>query len=63
MRKIILLLLFIPLVFACDYSTSRIEENSTLLEFPAVVSGEESSTTSVYQLEWLIGQREGSHDG
>ena len=63
MKKLLLLLLFIPLVFACDYSTSRIEENSTLLEFPAFVSGEESSTTSVYQLEWLTGQREGSHDG
>ena len=43
-------------VFSCDYSASRIEENST-------VSGEESSTTSVYQLDWLTGQREGSHDG
>ena len=56
MKKLILLLLFIPIVFACDYSTSRIEENST-------VRGEESSTTSVYQLDWLTGQREGSHDG
>ena len=56
MKKLILLLLFIPIVFACDYSTSRIEENS-------IVSGEESSTTSVYQLDWLTGQREGSHDG
>ena len=55
MKKLILLLLFIPLV-SCDYSASRIEENST-------VSGEESSTTSVYQLDWLTGQREGSHDG
>lgn len=54
MKKLILLLLFIPLVFSCDYSTSRIEENS-------IVSGEESSTTSVYQLDWLTGQREGSH--
>ena len=43
-------------VFSCEYSASRIEENST-------VSGEESSTTSVYQLDWLTGQREGSHDG
>ena len=63
MKKLYLLLLFIPLVFACNYSTSRIEENSNLLEFPAVVSVEESSTTSLYQLEWLIGQREGSYDG
>ena len=56
MKKLILLLLFIPLVFSCDYSTSRIEKNS-------IVSGEESSATSVYQLDWLTGQREGSHDG
>ena len=63
MKKLHLLSLFIPLIFACDYSTSRIKENSTLLEFPAVVSREERSTTSVYQLEWLTGQREGSHDG
>ena len=56
MKKLILLLLFIPLVFSCDYSTSRIDENST-------ASGEESSTISVYQLDWLKGQREGSHDG
>ena len=63
MKKLHLLSLFIPLIFACDYSTSRIKENSTLLEFPAVVSGQESSTTSVYQLDWLTGQREGSHDG
>ena len=55
MKKLILLLLFIPLV-SCDYSASRIEENST-------VSGEKSSTKSVYQLDWLTGQREGSHDG
>ena len=63
MKKLLLLSLFIPLIFACNYSTSRIKENSTLLEFPAVVSGQESSTTSVYQLDWLTGQREGSHDG
>jgi len=63
MKKLLFLLVFIPFVFACDYSTSRIKENSTLLKFPAVVNGEESSTTSVYQLEWLTGQREGSHDG
>lgn len=49
-------MLLIPLVFACDYSTSRIEENS-------IVSVEESSNISVYQLDWLTGQREGSHDG
>ena len=60
MKKLLFLLVFVS---ACDYPTSRIEENSTLLEFPAVVSREESSTTSVYQLEWLTGQREGSHDG
>ena len=52
MKKILFFLVFIPFVFACDYSTSRIEENSTLLEFP-----------TLYQLEWLTGQREGSHDG
>ena len=56
MKKLLFLLLFIPLVFSCDYSTSRIEENSS-------VSREESSTTLVYQLDWLTGQREGSHDG
>jgi hypothetical protein len=56
MKKLFLLLLLIPLVFACDYSTSRIEENS-------IVSVEESSNISVYQLDWLTGQREGSHDG
>ena len=48
--------MFISFVFACDNSTLRIEENST-------VSGEESSNRSVYQLDWLTGQREGSHDG
>lgn len=63
MKKLFILLLFIPFVFACDYSTSRIEENSTLLKFPEVVSGEERSTTSVYQLDWLTGNREGSHNG
>ena len=57
------LLVFISFVFACDNSISRNEENSTLLNFPEVVSGEESSTISVSQLEWLTGQREGSHDG
>ena len=63
MKKLLFFLVLIPIIFACDYSTSRIKENSTLLKFPAVVSGDESSTTSVYQLEWLTGQREGSHDG
>ena len=55
--------MFISFVFACDNSISRNEENSTLLNFPEVVSGEESSTISVSQLEWLTGQREGSHHG
>ena len=55
MKKLFLLLLFIPLVFACDYSTSRTEENSN-------TSVEESSTISVNQLGWLTGQREGLHD-
>ena len=55
--------MFISFVFACDNSISRNEENSTLLNFPKVVSGEASSTISVSQLEWLTGQREGSHDG
>ena len=63
MKKLLFLLVFISFVFACDYSSSRIKENSTLLKFPAVVSGEEISTTSVNQLEWLTGHREGSHDG
>ena len=49
-------MLLFPLVYSCDYSTSRIEENSN-------ASGEESSTISVYQLDWLTGQREGLHDG
>ena len=48
-------MLFITLVFACDYSTSRTEENSN-------TSVEESSTISVNQLVWLTGQREGLHD-
>ena len=56
MKKLFLLLLLFPLVYSCDYSTSRIEENS-----PAI--GEESSTISVNQLDWLTGQREGLHDG
>ena len=56
MKKLSILLFIMAFVFSCDYSASRIEENST-------VSGEESSTKSVYQLDWLTGQREGSHDG
>ena len=56
MKKLLFLLLFFPFVFSCNYSTSRIEENST-------ASVEESSTISVYQLDWLTGQREGLHDG
>ena len=56
MKKLFLLLQFIPLVFACDYSTSRIEEKS-------IVSVEDSSTISVYKLDWLTGQREGLHYG
>ena len=63
MKNLLFLLVFISFVFACDNSISRNEENSTLLNFPEVVSGEESSTISVSQLEWLTGQREGSHDG
>ena len=56
MKKLSILLFVMTFVFSCDYSASRIEENSN-------VSGEESSTISVYQLDWLTGQREGSHDG
>ena len=56
MKKLSILLFVMAFVFSCDYFASRIEENSS-------VSGEESSTTSVYQLDWLTGQREGSHDG
>lgn len=63
MKNLLFLLVFISFVFACDNSISRNEENSTLLKFPEVVSREESSTISVSQLEWLTGQREGSHDG
>ena len=55
--------MFISFVFTCDNSIQRNEENSSLLKFPEVVSREESSTISVSQLEWLTGQREGSHDG
>ena len=55
--------MFIPFIFACNNSTSRIEENSTLPKFLEDINGEESSSISVYKLEWLTGQREGSHDG
>ena len=55
--------MFIPFIFSCNSSTSRIEENSTLPKFPEDINGEESSSISVYKLEWLTGQREGSHDG
>jgi hypothetical protein len=63
MKKFFILLLFIPFVFACDYSKSRIDENSTLLKLPEIANGEESSTSSVYQLDWLTGHREGAHNG
>ena len=58
-------LVFIQFIFSCKVttSTSRIEENSSLLKFPEDVSGEKSSSISIYKLEWLTGQREGSHDG
>ena len=55
--------MIISFVFACNNSIPRNEENSSLLKFPEVVNREESSTISVSQLEWLTGQREGSHDG
>ena len=63
MKKLLFFLVFTPLFFACDYSRSKIEENSTLLEFPEDVSEEKSSSISIYKLEWLTGQREGLHDG
>ena len=63
MKKLLILLVFIPFIFAYNNPTSRIEENSALPKFPEDVSGEESSSISVYKLEWLTGQREGSHDG
>ena len=63
MKNLLFLLVIISFVFACNNSISRNEENSALLKFPEVVSREESSTISVSQLEWLTGQREGSHDG
>ena len=55
--------MFIPFIFACNSPTTRIEENSTSPKFYEDVNGEENSSISVYQLEWLTGQREGSHDG
>ena len=63
MKNLLFLLVFISFVFTCDNSIPRNEENSSLLKFPEVVNREESSTISVSQLEWLTGQREGSHDG
>ena len=63
MKKLLIILLFIQFTFACNNSTSRIEENSILLKFPENINGEESSSISVYKLQWLTGQREGSHDG
>ena len=63
MKKLLFLLVFIPFIFAYNYSTSRIEQKSTLLKFPEDFNGEESSSISVYKLQWLTGQREGSHDG
>ena len=63
MKKLLFLLVFTPFIFACNYSTSRIEENSTLLKFPEDINEEENSSISVYKLQWLTGQREGSHDG
>ena len=63
MKKLLILLVFIPFIFVCYYSASRIEENSSSPNLPEDVSGEESSSISVYKLEWLTGQREGIHDG
>ena len=63
MKKLLFLLVFIPFIFAYNYSTSRIEQKSTLLKFPEDFNGEESSSLSVYKLQWLTGQREGLHDG
>ena len=63
MKKVLILLVFIPFIFACNNSTSRIEENSALPKFPEDINGEENSSISVYKLQWLTGQREGSHDG
>tara|TARA_B100000963_G_C22494212_1_gene610686 strand:- start:92 stop:646 length:555 start_codon:yes stop_codon:yes gene_type:complete len=62
-KKLLFLLVFIPFIFAYNYSTSRIEQKSTLLKFPEDFNGEESSSISVYKLQWLTGQREGLHDG
>ena len=55
--------MFIPFIFACNNHTSRIEENSISPKFYEGVNGEENSSISIYKLEWLTGQREGSHDG
>ena len=63
MKKSLFLLVFIPFIFACNYFSSRIEENRTSPKFYEDVSAKESSSISVYKLEWLTGQREGSHDG
>ena len=63
MKKLLFLLVFIPFIFSCNNSTSRIEENSSLLKLPEDVSGDKKSSISIYKLEWLTGQREGSHDG
>ena len=63
MKKLLFLLVFIPFIFSCNNSTSRIEENSSLLKLPEDVSGDKKSAISIYKLEWLTGQREGSHDG
>ena len=63
MKKLLFLLVFIPFIFSCNNSTLRIEENNPLLKFPVDLIGEKSSSISIYNLEWLTGQREGSHDG
>jgi len=62
-KKLLIHLVFIPFIFACNNPTSRIEENSTSPKFYEDVNGEENSSISIYKLEWLTGQREGSHDG
>ena len=63
MKKLLIHLVFIPFIFACNNPISRIEENSTSPKFYEDVNGEENSSISIYKLEWLTGQREGSHDG
>ena len=63
MKKLLIHLVFIPFIFACNNPTSRIEKNSTSPKFYEGVNGEENSSISIYKLEWLTGQREGSHDG